>query len=350
MRSGKVSRKIWILLRDVLILCLMGNGVTYLMATDLQWSFGIVLTNCAFSIAIGFPAWRGSVAFTNFVEKRVPWLKYPVKRLIYQTFGLVFLAIAVLALAIVAYVLISKEVTFANISDYAIRSVKLIVLFMLVSVVLTNAVLFFVNWRNAVIQQEELKRAHLSLQYQSLKAQMKPHFLFNSLSSLVTLINTDQVKATRFVHTLSDVYRYLLDQDEHELIPLSQEIKFLEDYIFLQQIRFGDNLQVHMDLEPEKKRMVVPLSLQMMVENAIKHNEISAEYPLTITISSSEDHRIVISNRLQRKEVAEESLRTGIENLRKRIAYFTDESLSIEEKGEVFHAAVPTIPPESASP
>ena len=215
---------------------------------------------------------------------------------------------------------------------------------MILSLVIGNSVDFFRNWREAAIQQEEMKRAHLSLQYQTLKDQVRPHFLFNSLSSLVTLINTDPEKATRFVQKLSDVYRYVLEQRENELVHLYEEVKFLEDFIYLQKIRFGESLQVRFKLDLDQKQMIIPLSLQMMVENAIKHNEISAEHPLIVDIFTNVKNQVVISNNLRKKEVMEDSPGMGIDNLRKRIAFFTDEPLVIEEESETFNVTIPTIP------
>ena len=215
---------------------------------------------------------------------------------------------------------------------------------MILSLVVGNSIEFFRNWREAAIQQEELKRAHLALQYKTLKDQVRPHFLFNSLSSLVTLINTDTEKATLFVHKLSDVYRYVLEQRENELVPLAREVKFLEDYIYLQKIRFGESLQVSFNLKTDQKQMMIPLSLQMIVENAIKHNEASSDHPLIVEISANDNHQVVIRNNLQKKEVMENSPGMGIENLRKRIAFFTDEPLVIEEEPETFSVTIPTVP------
>jgi len=178
----------------------------------------------------------------------------------------------------------------------------------------------------------------------ALRSQIDPHFLFNSLSSLVTLIGKDPERATEFVHKLSDVYRYVLEQRENELVSVSEELKFLEDYIYLQKIRFGENLRVHLNVKIDQNRLMVPLSLQMMVENAIKHNEVSAENPLVIELDSTGDARIIIRNRLQKTEVIEYSPGTGIENLRKRISFFTDEPLLVQEESGVFQVTIPTIP------
>jgi LytS/YehU family sensor histidine kinase len=211
------------------------------------------------------------------------------------------------------------------------------------TLILGNTVLFFKNWKEATVQQEELKRAHLALQYQTLKDQVRPHFLFNSLSSLVTLINTDQEKATQFVHKLSDVYRYVLEQRENELVSLSEEMKFVEDYIFLQKIRFGESLRISIELNPNPGRMVIPLSLQLLIENAIKHNEVSAEQPLHIEILSTAEHHVIVKNSLQKKELSEKSPGTGLNNLRTRIAFFSEVPMVVHEEAEAFIVRIPTF-------
>ena len=117
----------------------------------------------------------------------------------------------------------------------------------------------------------------------------------------------------------------------------------MEDYIFLQKIRFGDNLQVKTDLDLDRNRMVIPLSLQMLVDNAIKHNEISSDHPLVITITSTGNGQVIIKNNLQRKEVSEPSLGTGLENLRKQIGYFSDDPLLVQEEADAFIVRMPTL-------
>ncbi len=350
MKPGHSGKKLLILLRDLLILIILGNTIAYFMNPGFRWELSTFLSNCAFSIAIGFPAWRGSILLSNILEKKLPWLKFPIKRLIAQITLLVLLVTLTLVLVIAGWVILSKDITFQNIREFAFSGVKIVVIFMLLSVIVTNGIIFFVNWREAAIQQEELKRAHLVLQYQSLKAQTNPHFLFNSLSSLVTLINSDPQKATDFVHRLSDVYRYVLDQGDNELVTVAEELTFLEDYIYLQKIRFGDNLEVSLNVTLDRNRQMVPLSLQMMVENAIKHNEVSAENPLVIELDSPGDTHIVIRNKLQKKEVIETSPGTGMDNLRKRIAFLTDEPLLVQEGSGVFQVTIPTISSEPTIP
>ena len=343
MNRKKVYKFLLILLRDLLILVLIGNILNVFTTPRDMWSVETVLRNCIFSIAIGYPAWKGMTWIILVLERRVPWLKSPIKRMIYQVMALSIFFGMIIFMGFYIWVSLSEGLSFKTIMSEALPSLKVAFIFMFLSLVLGNAVLFFKNWKESAIQQEELKRAHLALQYQSLKDQVRPHFLFNSLSSLATLINTDTEKATLFVHKLSDVYRYVLEQRENELVPLKDDLKFMEDYIFLQKIRFGDNLQVENKLELDLNRMIIPLSLQMLVENAIKHNEISREHPLVIEITSTGKWHVIVKNNLQRREVSERSLGTGLENLRKQITYFSPEPLLVLEEADAFIVRMPTL-------
>jgi two-component system LytT family sensor kinase len=344
-KRKKVYRFLLILLRDLLILALIGNMLALFTVPRELWSVELVLRNCFFSFVIGYPAWKGMYWIVQLLERKLPWLKSPIKRLIYQVLALTLFFGIIILLGLFLWVKLAEGFSYKMMLKEGLPSLKVAFIFMFLSLLVGNTVLFFKNWKAATIQQEELKRAHLALQYQSLKDQVRPHFLFNSLSSLASLINTDPEKATQFVHKLSDVYRYVLEQRENELVPLKDDLKFMEDYIFLQKIRFGDNLQVKTDLDLDRNRMVIPLSLQMLVDNAIKHNEISSDHPLVITITSAGNGQVIVKNNLQRKEVSEPSPGTGLENLKKQIGYFSDDPLLVQEEADAFIVRMPTLQP-----
>jgi sensor histidine kinase YesM len=343
MKRKKAYRILLILLRDLLILILIGNVLSVFTIPRELWNLETILRNCLFSMVIGYPAWKGMTWIVIVLERRIPWLKSPIKRLVYQIASLSLFFVIIIFIGFFLWARLAQEINFRLIMNEAGPSLKVAFTFMFLSLLVGNAVLFFKNWKASTIQQEELKRAHLALQYQSLKDQVRPHFLFNSLSSLATLINTDTKKATQFVHKLSDVYRYVLEQRENELVALKDDLKFLEDYVFLQKIRFGKNLQVENKLELDSSRLVIPLSLQMLVENAIKHNEISGEHPLLITITSTGEGHVVVKNTLKRKEVSEPSLGTGLENLKTQIAWFSDDPMLVQEEKESFIVRMPTF-------
>ncbi len=343
MNRKKIYKFLLILLRDLLILILIGNVLSIFTLPGDLWTLEMVLRNCLFSVAVGYPAWKGMTWIIMVLERRIPWLKSPIKRMIYQVLALTVFFGVLIFFGIFLWARLAEGLSFRMIMAEALPSLKVAFAFMFLSLLIGNAVLFFKNWKKSAIQQEELKRAHLALQYQSLKDQVRPHFLFNSLSSLATLINTDSEKATQFVHKLSDVYRYVLEQRENELVPLKDDLKFMEDYIFLQKIRFGENLRVETNLDQDLNRLIIPLSLQMLVENAIKHNEISKDHPLLIAITSTGSGHVIVKNNLQRREVSEPSLGSGLENLRKQIGYFSNDSLLVQEEADAFIVRIPTV-------
>jgi two-component system, LytTR family, sensor kinase len=163
-----------------------------------------------------------------------------------------------------------------------------------------EAISFYLQLGKAISEKSELERQHVSSQLEGLRNQVNPHFLFNSLNTLTYLIPEDSDKAVRFVQQLSKVYRFILESRESGLIPLQEEVEFLNAYIFLQKERFGDNLHVQLaDLSQASSVYIVPLSLQMLFENAIKHNVISTEKPLSIEVYMENDH-LIVRNNLQR--------------------------------------------------
>jgi LytS/YehU family sensor histidine kinase len=178
---------------------------------------------------------------------------------------------------------------------------------------------------------------------EGLRNQVNPHFLFNSLNTLVYLIPEDSEKAVRFVQQLSKVYRYVLESREARIIPLQDELAFLQSYIFLLKERFGENLQVKLtDLNGQTDGAIVPLTLQMLFENAIKHNVISTEKPLMIEVFAEKGH-LVVRNNLQRKNQVMDSTGVGLENIRTRYRMLTDREVEVIVSREYFTVLLPMV-------
>ena len=193
-----------------------------------------------------------------------------------------------------------------------------------VSVVITAVISLFMhgreflqNWRKTSIEAEMYQRESLQAKYESLKSQLSPHFLFNSLNALTNLVYEDPVKAIQFIDQLELVYKYVLRTREKAVVPLKEELEFLESYLFLQRIRFGSKFSVTFQLA-DVGCSVAPLALQMLIENAVKHNIISEENPLRIRISSDEKEIVVANNLQRRTEYLEPSSQVGLENIRRR--------------------------------
>lgn len=189
-----------------------------------------------------------------------------------------------------------------------------------------------------------LQKEKAMAMYEGLKQQLNPHFLFNSLTSLSSLIRTDQKLAGQFLDGLSSTYRYILNNREKELVPLIDEIKFSEAYVKLQHTRFGNALQVNIDVGEEFNHMkIAPVTLQNLFENAVKHNIVTDEDPLIIDVRVNDQLQLVIKNNLNKKEFVETSNRQGLESLRSLYSYLSDRKPEILETEQYFIVKIPLL-------
>lgn len=223
--------------------------------------------------------------------------------------------------------------------DYHVAS------FMIVALVsaIYESVFLYARWKQTLIEAERLRRENIESQLEGLRSQVNPHFLFNSLNTLTYIIPEDPQRAVRFVQMLSKVYRYILEIKEQKLITLDEELKFLEAYNFLLKERFGDNLTIHVNVPEHVRNLrIIPLSLQMLFENAIKHNIISNEKPLNIDVIIA-NNELIISNNLQLKKQVMPSTRVGLENIKNRYAFFSDKKVEIYSNDQHFAVHLPLI-------
>jgi LytS/YehU family sensor histidine kinase len=277
-----------------------------------------------FSFILWLLLWRGNDVVTHYVNLKISWFRFPVRRLIVG-------AIATISYTIVAVVL--AMTAFEKVFDVSFGTFYWTIYFAVGITIFISLVLhsreFFLRGRRAAQEAENLQRESIVARYETLKNQVSPHFLFNSLNALTNLVYEDQDKAVKFIKQLSEVYRYVLDSREKEVVAIQEEAKFLSSYLFLQQIRFGDKLNLDVRLA-DARGFAAPLVLQMLVENAIKHNVISEDDPLAITIHVVDDV-IVVTNNIQPKSVTmEESTGVGLDNIVKRYTFLTDRPVVIE--------------------
>jgi LytS/YehU family sensor histidine kinase len=189
-----------------------------------------------------------------------------------------------------------------------------------------------------------LKKENLQVQLDSLKNQVNPHFLFNSLNALSFLIDNDVHTAKQYVNELAMVYRNILDSNEKTLSTLREELEFLDSYFFLLQTRYGTNLKK--DISISEKYFdwnIPPLTLQMLVENAVKHNIISASQPLTIKIHETDGNLLIVSNNLQKINDHKNSGKIGLENITSKYRLLNQQDVVVIENGESFKVLLPLI-------
>jgi sensor histidine kinase YesM len=343
LKNMKIERKTVIrVLVTILVLIVSGNLVVLTVLPLEEFTASIFLSNVVYSLLIGGSMAIGITRISNWLDRKHPWLKNPLKRLVLQISLSIGFCLLVIFIVVMVMIFLNHDASFsAFIRESGLFMVRTAIIFLTLSLLITYSITFFANWKKSVVMQEQMKREQLALQYESLKSQVNPHFLFNSLNAVTSLISTDPEKAILFVKKLSEVFRYVLEQKDNEIITLDTELQFLDSYIFLQKIRFGENLTVNIDV-PERNLFIVPLSLQMLIENAIKHNVISKEFPLTINISTKSGSYLVVSNNLKKKP-ALSSNNLGLENIRSRYQFFTTNPVIVTERESEFRVEIPLI-------
>jgi sensor histidine kinase YesM len=196
------------------------------------------------------------------------------------------------------------------------------------------------------LENETLRREALQSQFESLKNQLSPHFLFNSLTALKTLIREAPETAQNYINNLSKSLRYTLQSNEKQLVTLKEEIGFMDSYIYLVSLRFDTNLVVRVSIDEEFFSFrLPPLTIQTLVENAIKHNEVSKEKPLIISISTSDTGKLAVCNNIQPKITEEEGTGIGLTNLSKQFKLLRGEDINISMHDNQFRVEVPLIKP-----
>ncbi|MBT1704703.1 sensor histidine kinase [Chryseosolibacter indicus] len=332
-----LDRKIiWREVRDIVILMLVGilmtwAGVTCRNCYDNSREFWIV---ASFTALMWVLLWKGNSYLADYISTKMSWIDQPGKRFLVglvATITYTFLAMYILG---AIYTLSFKFNLTAGIT-YSVIITIIISLFM-------HSRAFLINWKQSVVTAEQLKRESIAAKYESLKNQVNPHFLFNSFNALSNLVYEDQDKAVKFIKQLSEVYRYVLDTREKEVVPLADELKFLNSYIYLQKIRFADKLSIEISINTIKGG-VAPLALQMLIENAIKHNVVSEDDPLTVKVFEDKGF-IVVENNLQKKtSIGEPSAGVGLENICKRYEFLSSNNVEVSNNSKTFVVKLPLL-------
>jgi len=193
------------------------------------------------------------------------------------------------------------------------------------------------------IKLDKVERELLDTKYKSLKSQISPHFLFNSLNTLTALMYEDRDLASDFVTRLSSCYRYILDNRESDLVRLDKELQFLDSFIFMMDVRHKMSVQITTKIDVEARDYFIPtLSLQMLVENALKHNYYSNEQPLIIAISVT-DEVFIVENTLRKRKEVEPSTQLGIDNIKKRYSHYTNKKVQVIEEANLFKVTLASL-------
>ncbi len=333
----------WFVIAGIIILSFVTD---YIFTNSFfKHSFGEAIINWSVSLFFSTCYWLIVRPTIILLRKKYPALQDVMKRVVIMIGALLITVFLVdyLGNILLNYVFFNVEGAHYNPIE---RSQVLVPIFIICVMVLAmyEAVYFYTKLKASIREEEQAKQAIVEAQLDALRNQAQPHFFFNSLNTLRDIIDQNPKEdAKEFVDKLADVYRFILDSGNVNRISLRDELKFARAYIHIQSERFGTNLNVSWNI-PELllEELIVPMSLQILLENAIKHNIVSKAKPLHIQVSI-EDQQLVISNNLQLKSTQLPSTKLGLKNIEKRYALMSDQSVIIQNNGDQFIVKLPLL-------
>jgi len=295
-----------------------------------------------YTIFIAFIIWEGNRYLLFSMRSYFDWYKKPARKIIMLLFGITFYTLPVSTLLLAGwYHIFIKSGT----NWEVVFTAALIIMICVIFITHVYETVFLVKESESeMLRAEQFERARAEAELEALKNQIDPHFIFNSLNTLSYLIEEKPAKAKQFNDNLADVYRYILQNKARDLVLLQEEINFLEDYFSLLKIRFEKALQLRLNLDKAlfDQYLIPPISLQVLMENAIKHNEFADANPLIIEISFNGD-TLVFCNEIRKKELRKPSSKIGLKNLDERYRLTTGNTIITEETEKSFRVVLPVL-------
>ena len=295
-----------------------------------------------YAIMFAFAVFEGIKRLNRILDRAFPWEKNIWLRLWTQISVDIFWALSVLVLFRLVFIYLFWGTGFSPILDEVIR-MTIVALVIVVLVFGEMGIVLLNRWRLSLAELEKFKKENVQVQFEMLRTQVNPHFLFNSFNTLSSLIYEDRDKASEFIREMSDVYRYTLEHRQVEKVPLKNEMELIRAYIRMLEIRFASNVSFAIEIEDkEYTREIAPMTLQLLIENCLKHNVVSARKPLAVSISVNDDY-LVVSNPKQAKRVVGYSSKLGLKNIQSRYQMLSPKPVIIEDGESTFVVKIPLI-------
>ena len=284
--------------------------------------------------------WEGNLQIDKWLNVYYPWVTETKMRILYQVYiCFLYTAFTLIVSIFVGHKILDKPGFINHKEIDPLYYIGTIVSVLALTIEITTH--FFNAWKKSLLEVERYKTESATAQLQNLKKQLNPHFLFNNLSVLTSLVYKNQDKAAEFISELSKVYRYALDNENTELVTLQNELEFIQHYIYLLSIRFDKGISFTINIEEHiKQSFLPPMCLQILIENTIQHNEISQSNPLEVAVYTKEQ-QLIIENPIHSRTDKTESSKTGIKNIQSRYSFFTAEKVEITHTENVFRIALP---------
>lgn len=285
----------------------------------------------------------------GYLHHKISWIKAPVKRLVVEIIAVFIYSFIASFLVIILFYWFWGYLDLDN-SERWSEMIGNTILPITIAYIITfffTARSFLLEWRQSAVNMEKLKTESYAGQYRLLRDQLNPHFLFNSLNALSNLVHQDADKAEDYIIELSRFYRYILDVQDEELCDLDKELTFAERFIFLQKLRFGHHLNLHLSVD-DRSGSIPPLTIQLLLENAIKHNQISEEHPLELSITRKGNTITVTNNKKLRIRPEGESIGVGLVNIKERYKLLQTPLVEVHDNEETFEVKIPVLNLEKA--
>ena len=295
-----------------------------------------------YTIMIAFVIWEGNRYLHFTLRSYFDWINKPLQKITVLILSIIFYTVPVSVLLLVGwYHLFSGGAINWN----AITESSLIILIAVIFITHVYETVFMVKESETeMLRNEQLERARAEAQLEALKNQIDPHFIFNSLNTLSHLIEEKPARAKQFNDSLAEVYRYILQNKARDLVLLRDEVDFVTTYFHLLKIRFEDAVQLRIEI-PEMvldQYLIPPISLQVLAENAIKHNQFSEAEPLLLEIELKEE-MLLVQNEIRLKVLRKASSRIGLQNLRERYRLTTNRVITVEDDEKLFTVKLPIL-------
>ncbi|MBS9766270.1 MAG: histidine kinase [Flavobacteriaceae bacterium] len=353
--NKEILNSLWLTIKIALIV-----GIVFIPINN-EYNLKSILTLFLISFIYSFVLGFGQIVISKLLTKKFDWIKQTKKRVWYgiictilYTFPAVIICTYIAQEKILntsnppasfwEYINIFNGSLWSSISIFTYLFYTVIAL--LISAIL-HAKSFMQEWKKSVEQekqQQQIIAKTESAKFESLKTQVDPHFLFNSLNVLTSLISENPEKAEKFTTKLSKVYRYVLEQRNKELVPISEELDFAKTYIDLLQMRFENAIRFEISAELyETELKIVPLSLQLLLENAVKHNVVSVSEPLTIKIYKKDKFLVIENNKNVKQILEQKSTKVGLQNIADRYGLISEKRVKINSNNDVFSVEIPLL-------
>jgi two-component system LytT family sensor kinase len=322
-------------------------GIRMYISEDPGFSWQTGVTSFIFTFLVAFSITAVDHALVNWFQVKFPWQKDNVKRITIEFVLTSITAAIIISIIYLAFLALNKGVCVGGPMEVEIMDhIAIAVMINLIMLGIAETNFMVKQWKESIVQQEKLKRENAESKYQALNNQVNPHFLFNSLNTLTSLIVQSQKQSLEFVHRFSAVYRYVLDTTDKTVVDINEELQFIHSYLHLQEARHGDSLKTSIGIKSgDLNKLIPPLSMQLLIENAIKHNEISKSHPILIHIYTKENYLVIENNYQPRKEKLQDTGK-GLKNLEERYAYLTEEKPFFGVKDNKFVAKIPLLEDE----